>query len=59
MEEFSIDMREGFGKIIEINEAVGYLIHEPTHSQIVVFKRINWWQAWWLNFCFGLKYKEI
>ena len=47
---------EAFG-IINIPEPpVGYLIHEPTHSQISVYEKINWFQKFFIKICFGLKY---
>ena len=47
---------EAFG-IINIPEPpVGYLIHEPTHSQISVYEKINCFQKFFIKICFGLKY---
>ena len=46
------------GKIQRIENPIGYLVHEHTHSKIAVFKPINRWQRWWIKFCFGLKYEE-
>lgn len=43
---------------IKINEPVGYLHHEPTKICIPVYKKINVFQRWMLNLCFGLRYEE-
>lgn len=47
------------GKIQRIENPIGYLVHEPSHTKIAVFKPINRWQRWWIEFCFGLKYEEL
>lgn len=47
------------GKIQRVETPIGYLVHEPTHTTIAVFKPINFWQRWWIKFCFGLKYEEV
>ena len=43
---------------IKINEPVGYLHHEPTKTCISVYKKINIFQRWMLNLCFGLRYER-
>lgn len=49
--------RNGFR--IKITTPVGYLQHEPTGTQITVYKPISWFKALMLKWCFGLKYKKI
>lgn len=44
---------------IKIQAPVGYLIHEPTRTQISVYKPISWFKSFMLEWCFGLKYKKI
>lgn len=43
---------------IKMDEPVGYLRHEPTKTCIFVYKKINIFQRWMLNLCFGLRYEE-
>lgn len=38
---------------------VAYLVHEPTHSNIAVFKRIGLIRRFMIRLCFGMKYKKI
>ena len=44
---------------IFIPKVVGYLTHENTHTTINVYKKINWFQALFLKWCFGLKYTKF
>ena len=37
-------------------KAVGYLVHEPTHTRICVFKRIDPFRRFMIRLCFDLKY---
>lgn len=38
---------------------VGYLVHEPTHTSISVFKRIDPFRRLMIRLCFNLKYEEL
>lgn len=42
-----------------IPQPIAILRHESTHTNIYVYKKINWFQRFMLNLCFGLKYSEI
>lgn len=44
---------------IKMQEPVGYLIHNPTRTQISVYKPISWFKAFMLEWCFDLKYEKI
>lgn len=41
------------------DKVVAYLEHEPTKSNIAVFKKIGFLQRVMIRICFGLKYKKI
>ena len=43
---------------IKANAPIVYLRHEPTHSVIPVYKRMNLLQRLMLKWCFGLEYKQ-
>lgn len=38
---------------------VAYLRHEPTKTQIAVYKKINRFQRFMIRICFGLKYIKL
>lgn len=42
-----------------IPQPVATLSHEPTHTNIYVYKKINRFHQFMLNLCFGLKYSKI
>lgn len=42
-----------------IPQPVAALSHEPTHTNIYVYKKINKFHQFMLNLCFGLKYSKI
>lgn len=42
-----------------IPQPVATLRHEPTHTNIYVYKKINMFHRFMLNLCFGLKYSKI
>ena len=42
---------------VKVNKPVGFLTHEPTNTVISVYKKINIFQKWMLNLCFGLRYE--
>lgn len=44
---------------IKMQEPVGYLTHNPTRTQISVYKPISWFKAFMLEWCFDLKYEKI
>lgn len=46
-------------KLKEQDKPVAYLEHEPTKSNIAVFKKIGFLQRVMIRVCFGLKYKKI
>ena len=37
---------------------IGYLIHKPTMSNIMVYHKINWFHKLMFKLCFGLKYVD-
>jgi hypothetical protein len=41
-----------------VQDPIGKFIHEPTHTQINVYKKINKFQLFFIRLCFGLKYVE-
>ena len=43
---------------MQMPEPIGYLRHEPTHTNIAVFRKIPRFQRYWLKICFGLTYRE-
>ena len=43
---------------INIDKPVAYLRHEPTRTQIAVYKKINRFQRLMIRVCFGLEYIE-
>lgn len=47
------------GELKLFDEPIAYLVHNPTHTKIAVFHKINRWQRWWIKFCFGLVYEKI
>lgn len=51
-------MIESYYKIY-LPKVVGYLIHEPTHTKIAVYKRIGPFRRIMIRLCFGLVYEKI
>lgn len=45
--------------IKQSGKMVAYLVHEPTKSNIAVYKKIGFFQRFMIRVCFGLKYKKI
>lgn len=45
--------------IKQSSKIVSYLVHEPTKSNISVYKKIGFFQRIMIRVCFGLKYKKI
>lgn len=45
--------------LIKPPKVVGYLVHEPTHTRISVFKRIGPFRRLMIRLCFNLKYEEL
>lgn len=45
--------------IKQSGKIVAYLVHEPTKSNIAVYKKIGFFQRIMIRMCFGLKYKKI
>lgn len=43
---------------IQMPEPIGYLRHEPTHTNIAVFHKIPRFQRWFIKICFGLVYRD-
>lgn len=41
------------------DKPVAYLLHEPTHTNIAVYQKMNWFQRLMIRWCFGLKYRKI
>ena len=46
-------------EIISSPVAIAYLRHEPTLTNICVYKEIPWFQRLFIEWCFGLKYIKI
>ena len=42
---------------VKVDKPIGFLKHEPTNTAISVYKKINIFQRWMLNLCFGLRYE--
>lgn len=42
--------------IREYPKVIGYLSHEPTHSNIAVYHHIGWFKRFMIKVCFGLEY---
>lgn len=42
---------------VKVDTPIGFLKHEPTNTSISVYKKINVFQRWMLNLCFGLRYE--
>lgn len=51
-----MDGPKGF---INIEKPVAYLRHEPTKTQIAVYRKINRFQRFMIRICFGLKYVKL
>ncbi len=45
--------------IKQSDKIVAYLVHEPTKSNIAVYKKIGFFQRIMIRECFGLKYKKL
>ena len=40
-------------------EPIGYFYHEPTMTNIAVYRKIPRLQLWFIKKCFGLEYRDI
>ena len=43
----------------KIEEPIGYLVHEPTHTHIADFTKIGWFKRTMIKWCFGLEYINV
>lgn len=46
------------GITVKPPEPIGYFYHEPTMTNIAVYKKIPRLQLWFIKKCFGLVYKK-
>ncbi len=44
---------------LQEEKPIGYLLNEPTKTQITVYKPISLFKALMIKWCFGLKYKKL
>ena len=44
---------------LNISKPVGWLIYEPTHHKIAVYKPISHFKRFMLRWCFGLKFEKV
>lgn len=45
--------------IIKPKDPIGYFYHEPTMTNIAVYRKIPRLQLWFIKKCFGLEYRDI
>lgn len=50
---------EGYNKLKLPEKPIGYLLHEPTKTQVHVYKPISRFKASMIKWCFGIKYKKL
>lgn len=45
--------------IMKPKDPIGYFYHEPTMTNIAVYRKIPRLQLWFIKKCFGLEYRDI